>query len=81
MNELKSKGYISHKGWVYCELKCFTDNIEQEMFYAWLVFKNSIDLHDGEELLGAHTLADWVGFQEQMFHASDNLVCKELWIG
>ena len=49
---------------MYCELKCFTDSIEQEMFYAWLVFKNTIDLYDGEELLGAHTLADWVGFQE-----------------
>ena len=53
--EPNSQFYV-HNDWVYCDLECFNEGIQNEMMYAWLVFKNCIDLYNGEELLGSMTL-------------------------
>ena len=48
--------YIKHNGFWYCDYECFNEGVQNDMIYAWLVFKNCIDLYNGEELLGSHTL-------------------------
>ena len=48
--------FYQHNGWLYCDYECFNEGIQNEMIYAWLVFKNCIDLYNGEELLGSMTL-------------------------
>ena len=53
--EPDSQFYV-HDNWVYCDYECFNEGIQNEMMYAWLVFKNCIDLYNGEELLGSRTL-------------------------
>ena len=53
--EPNSQIYV-HNGWVYCHQECLNEDIQNDMMYAWLVFKNCIDLYNGEELLGSRTL-------------------------
>lgn len=45
-----------HNSWAYCDYECFNEGVKNDIIYAWLVFKNCIDLYNGEELLGSHTL-------------------------
>lgn len=48
--------YIKHNDFWYCDYECFNEGVKDELFYAWLVFKNCIDLYNSEELLGSRTL-------------------------
>ena len=50
------KKYIKHNGFWYCDYECFNEGVKDELFGAWLVFKNATDIYNGEDLLGAGTL-------------------------
>lgn len=48
--------YIKHNDFWYCDYECFNEGVKDDITYAWLVFKNCIDLYNSEELLGSRTL-------------------------
>ena len=48
--------YIKHNGFWYCDYECFNEGVKDELFYAWLKFKNTTDIYNGEMMLGAGTL-------------------------
>ena len=50
------KKIIFYKYRPYCGAECLNDRINMDRQYEWLVFKNSIDIYDNEELLGSLTL-------------------------
>jgi hypothetical protein len=55
--EPNSQVYV-HDSWTYCNRECLNEQLKLDIFYAWVVFKNCIDLYNGEELLGVHTLVN-----------------------
>jgi hypothetical protein len=46
---------IKHKNYIYCDAECLNERINMDRQYEWLVFKNSTDIYDNVEPLGALT--------------------------